>query len=184
MVKKIQLAANLLFIATATLLGVVLVKHYLLPKPQPTSDAAVVTANDSTRKHPAIEQIQPGTKLSIAGIDWAKNGRTLLIAVSDKCHFCSESAPFYRRLVQDRGATRLVAVLPQAVEDGKRYLAGLNVAIDDIRQAPLTSVGIKATPTLILIDGNGVTINSWIGKLPASQEAVVLGSLQGAVARN
>jgi hypothetical protein len=183
MIKKLETAANLVIIVTASLLCVVLIGHLVAKPPAPV--VPTVGVDDSRAKRSPVERIQPGTKLSIAGIDWAKNGRTLLIAVSDKCHFCTESAPFYRQLVRDSGATQLVAVLPQPVEDGKKYLQGLNVAIHDVRQVPLTSVGIRATPTLILVDSHGVAIDSWMGRLPAPQETAVLTSLQQReVARN
>lgn len=142
------------------------------------TDVAVARENNPNYKSRADNLIQPGTKLSLEGIDWAKNGQTLLMAVSNKCHFCSESAPFYQQLARQHGKARLVAVLPQPVEDGKKYLEGTNVAVDDVRQAPLTALGIRGTPTLILVDNNGVAINSWVGKLAPGKEEEVLSSLQ------
>jgi hypothetical protein len=177
MFKKIEVAANVAIIVAATLVCVVLVKAYLIPKAELGTDGRTLKA-DSINRAPTDARIQPGTRINLSGLDWAKNGHTLLLAVSDKCHFCSESAPFYQHLAKEHGRTRLVAVLPQSVEDGKRYLGGLNVAVDDVMQAPLTSLGIRGTPTLILVDSNGATVKSWVGKLTPDREADVLASLQ------
>jgi thioredoxin-related protein len=174
--KRIEVVANVAIIVAAVLLCVVLVKNYLTPNPVSLADVAVTRASNPNNR--SSSNIQPGTKLSLAGIDWAKNGQTLLLAISDKCHFCSESAPFYQRLTHDHGKTHLVAVLPQEVQEGKGYLDNLSVKIDDVKQAPLSSMGVRGTPTLILVDSNGTTVKSWVGRLAPNQEAEVLSSLQ------
>ena len=182
--KGIQVAANVAIIMAATLLCAVLIKNYIIATPEPPAVVRVASANNlgtrtPTATRPPTElQIQPGTKISLEGIDWAKNGKTLLMALSDKCHFCSESAPFYQRLSKDHGNTRLVAVLPQPIEDGKKYLNHLNVSVDDVKQAPLTAVGVEGTPTLILVDSNGVAVKSWVGKLASGRETEVLASFR------
>ena len=163
MVKKIEVIANLAIIVTATLLCVVLVKHYFIPKAQ-SINAAPVTRNSESDRRPSVNaQIQPGTKLSLTGIDWSKNGQTLLLALSTTCHFCSESGPFYRQIVKERSTnTRVVAALPQSISESKNYLDGLGVSVDLVTQVPLTSAGVRATPTIILVDENGVVMDSWL----------------------
>lgn len=167
--KRIEFLANVSIILVAALLSIVLVKNYLLTSSQKPKPAVSSTADS---------QIRAGTKISLPDIDWAKNGQTIVLAISDQCHFCSESALFYQRLSSERGQTQLIAVLPQSVEEGKKYLDGLNVSVDDVKQVPLASLGIMSTPTLILVDTQGVAINSWVGKLAADREREVLASLQ------
>jgi len=167
--KKTELLANIAIIIVAILLGGVLVKRYLL-----TSDEAFDDRN-------SVSRIAAGTKVSLPEIDWAKSDRTLLLVLSKGCHFCSESAPFYQRLVLDtdgRGV-QLVAVLPQDVNEGRQYLNELGVAINEIRQSPLDSLGVGGTPTLILVNREGVVTDSWVGKLPPDKESEVLDRLQG-----
>ena len=142
------------------------------------NEAPPAQPNQSFRRSQISPEIHSGTQILLSGIDWAKNGRTLLMAVSDKCHFCSESASFYQRLAKERGKTQLVAVLPETEEEGKNYFAKLNVAVDDIKQVTLNSLGVRGTPTLILVDSNGTAVKSWAGKLPSDREAEVLASLQ------
>lgn len=73
---------------------------------------------------------------------------------------------------------RLVAVLPNAVEESKQYLSYLGVSVNEVRQASLRSLGVGGTPTLILVDKEGKVAGSWIGQLPSSKEGEVLKHLQ------
>ena len=111
------------------------------------------------------------------GVDWSGNDQTLLVVLQKGCHFCSESAPFYQRLVREaagRGNIHLIALLPQAPDESRKYLDDLGVAIEDIKQGELDSVGVRGTPTLILINNQGAVTTSWVGKLSADGEAEVL----------
>jgi len=73
--------------------------------------------------------------------------------------------------------TRLIAVFPQPVDVGKKYLNDLGVAVDDVKQAQLNSIGVQGTPTLLLINKDGVVVNAWRGKLPADKEREVIARL-------
>ncbi len=162
------------------LISAVVIKDYLIfPPASPDSTRAARTAvTVNTDSNSLSNQIQRGTKLTFSGIDWEKNGQTLIIALSDKCHFCSESAPFYQRLTREHGRAHLVAVLPQSVEDGRKYLESLGVNIDDVRQVSFPSMGLRGTPTLILADDKGVAVDSWLGRLPAEREGDVLSRMR------
>jgi hypothetical protein len=144
----------------------VLVKHHLLEK-----KGEQQTAQQS--------QIQPVdvAKLSALDIDWKQSKQTLLLAISSSCHFCTDSAPFYRRLTQNRGGTRIVAVLPQSTQEGQEYLKRLGVSIGEVRQLGLDRVGVRGTPTLLLVDEAGVVTKSWVGQLSPDQEKEVLSRL-------
>jgi hypothetical protein len=67
-----------------------------------------------------------------------------------------------------------VAVLPQPVEEGKRYFETLGVAVDEIRQSSLSAIDVSGTPTLMLVNSNGIVVDSWVGKLRTEQETDVL----------
>lgn len=168
MFKKIELLANVAIIVVALILGVVLVKRYLL------SDQQSAVA-------PSPARIQPGTKVALTGVDWSKTGQTLVLVVSDTCHFCTESAGFYQRLAEQKAkqaGTRLIAVLPQDVSRGQAYMSKLGVAVDEVQQSPLNALGVSGTPTLLLVDNQGIVKESWLGKLPPDKETEVLSRFQ------
>jgi len=117
----------------------------------------------------------------LPGIDWSKSTRTVVLALSTTCHFCSESAPFYQKLQQQKpNSVRLVAVLPEAVEDSRNYLnkLGVSVSTSDIVQSSLASVGVSGTPTLLFIDNQGSVTDSWVGKLSDGEAASIISQLR------
>src|SRR5689334_16072564 len=142
--KKIEVVANVSIIVAALAFTTVLAKRYFAP----VLPLAVPKA--------AAASIQSGKKADFINVDWGKSDRTLLLVLQAGCHFCSESAPFYQRLARETAqmsGIHIVAVLPQDVAEGSKYLNSLGVPIEDIRQAQLDSLGVSGTPTLILIDG-------------------------------
>jgi len=166
--KRVEFLANIAIVIVALVLGVVLVKRFLLP-------------GDEPRPIATDRSIKVGTKLSVDGVDWARNERTLVLALSTDCRFCTDSAPFYRQFAQKRseGARiKLVAVLPQEISESQKYLSDHGITVDDIKQARPSSIGVSGTPTLIIADGTGTVTKSWVGKLPAEKEAEVLTLLQ------
>lgn len=165
--KRIELLANIAIIVVAVLLGGALVRRYLWPQAEPPQAQA---------------RIQPGTKLSVPGVEWEKNNRTLLLILSTTCRFCTENSPFYQRLAREKakqGGVSLIAVLPQSVGDSQKYLNDLGVTVDDVKQAGLDAVQVRGTPTLILADRTGAVVESWVGKLPAEAEREVLDRFLG-----
>jgi hypothetical protein len=144
------------------------------------TDSSVVGAGPATHMNgtPVSEPI--GHKLPLPGVDWDRNQRTLVLALQTTCHFCSDSRSFYQTLVRERakfGNTRFVAVLPQTVEESRSYLNELGVSVDDIRQGSLSGIGVRGTPTLLLVDRSGVVSQVWAGRLQKSGEEEVLDRL-------
>lgn len=121
-----------------------------------------------------------GAKVSLAGVDWSKSSRTLVLALSTTCHFCSESAGFYKRLVPEATGhgVSIVAVLPQPTAEGRSYLDGLGLHVEDVVQAPVTAVDGAGTPTLLIVDSGGRISKAWVGKLAPEREQQVFVSLQ------
>lgn len=174
MLKKVEMLANVAVIITSVVLCSVLVKKSFFTASQTVTKATAPRTSpfDNASSKSAL---QPGMKLSLAGIDWSKNRRTILLVLSTTCHFCTESAPFYQKLQQRKPDNlQIVAVLPQAIEDSRKYLNKLGVSVSEMVQAPLASVSVTGTPTLMLIDSNGIIKHSWIGKLSDGQTEEVL----------
>ncbi len=164
MSQKIELAANVAIIVVCLLVGATLVKRHLLPE---AGSAA-----------PRGDEVQPGAKLALPAVNWSASPRSLVLVLSNHCHFCTESAPFYRRLATQAPKTlRLIAVLPQSVQEGQDYLRTLELPVTEVRQANPASLKVRGTPTLILVDQQGLVTKVWRGKLSTEREAEVIASL-------
>jgi thioredoxin-related protein len=161
--QKIELSANIAIITVAILLGYFLIQKFAF-KPNP--------------KQPPTE-IAKGTKISLADVDWQANQKTMLLVLQKGCHFCTESMPFYKTLVEkskEKGI-KLVAVLPNSREESLQYLKENGVEIQEIKQARIDSINVHGTPTLITTDEKGEVVNYWMGKLTSQKEGEVLENL-------
>ena len=185
--RAVEIATNLSIIAVALVGAMVLVKNYLLRPALPRLVQLLRRRLLEIRMLPEkVSELAPsgpatGTQISLPGINWNDSEETVVIALSDKCHFCTESAPFYQRLTQELAGSkkvRLVAVFPQEVDAGKKYLDGLKVPIGDIAQAQLNSFGVRGTPTLVIVDKSGTVKQAWVGRLTADKETEVLSRIK------
>lgn len=161
--RKMDMLVNVAIVLVAVVLCAVLAKQYLL-------------TNASERPHgPEV-----GSKLDVAGLDLSGEDRTLLLVLQKGCHFCTESGPFYQRLAREAaargGRVKLLAVLPQEEEEGRKYLGELGVTIERVAQARLGTLDVTGTPTLIMLD-RGKVSGVWVGALTPDREAEVLDKL-------
>jgi hypothetical protein len=169
---RLETVANVATIVVAGLLSVVLIKTYLLPVPSPRMPIQL----------PATESAAIGTHLAgrLAGVNWKENGRTVVLALSTRCHFCTESAPFFRKLKKKAGKDiKIIGVLPQPVAESESYLKGEGLHVDQVKQVTLASIGVNGTPTILLLDANGTVTGSWVGKLQPEDEDRVLAAILG-----
>jgi hypothetical protein len=174
----IEALANVAILVVAVLLSIVLVKNYLLRPALSTARAGQAAARPTAGRAAPL-----GEQINLPDVDWRQHEQGLVLALSSTCHFCTESAPFYRRLLAECGGrTQIVAVLPQSQQDGRQYLSRLGLTIADVRQAALASIGVEGTPTLLLVDRNGVVQDAWVEKLPPAEEARVFSRLRQSTA--
>jgi hypothetical protein len=114
-----------------------------------------------------------GKAVHLPGVQFAAQSRTLVIAISTQCHFCRDSEPFYKELAEKPASrAKLVAVLPQPQSEAEQYVHQSIGPSVQVVSAPLDSLGVTGTPTLLLIDGSGRVQKAWVGKLdgPAQQQ--------------
>jgi len=123
-----------------------------------------------------------GSSVVIGTVDWSRYERTLVLAVRPGCHFCSDSAPFYRRLATEfHNDPRLsIAVwTPTPQSEASQYLAGLGLPSDlRVVTGGFTRTLVPGTPALLLVNTAGSLEGYWLGKLNGDQEAEVLGYLR------
>lgn len=166
LVKKIEVFANIAIIVVALIIGVVLVKKFFF--------------TNSTANQPK-ETISVGSKINLNQVDWAKNGYTLLLVLSKDCRFCAESIPFYQKISQEfsqNDKVKLVAVFPEDTASAKEYLQSNNITVSEVYQATPPAIGVRGTPTLLLINEKGEVMENWLGKLPESDEKKVFERLK------
>jgi hypothetical protein len=146
---KLEATASVAFIGVAVLLSAALIKAYFLPAPSRSIPRAAVAGGAAT------SLVGASLKDRIPGVDWSKNGRTLVLAISTQCHFCKDSTPFYRKL---------------EAQGGK----GMGVHVDQVKQAGLGEIGVSGTPTMLLVNSSGIITKIWVGMLqPEAQEQVL-----------
>lgn len=162
--QKLEVTANVLIIVVALVLGVVLVKKYFFTE----------TADVPERKVPVV-----GQKIADTGIDLAANPKNVLLVLQKGCKYCSESAAFYKNLIEQtkNKNVRVTAVLPQPNDEAEQYLRDLGISGIEIRQSQLDSLNVGGTPTIIVTDNQGVITDTWMGKLPPDKESEVIKKL-------
>jgi hypothetical protein len=133
-----------------------------------------------------MERRLVGKRLDISGENWKESEATLVFAMSTSCHFCSASAPFYQKLTGDvlpsmRGKVKTLAVLPESREAAEVYTKNtLGVQFDAIQQA---RADVPGTPTLLLVDRNGVVKDAWLGLLDRDRQPRMVAELNADMVR-
>ncbi len=117
------------------------------------------------------ESIKPATALvgqtiTLSGVQFGQQSKTLVLAISTNCHFCRDSEPFYKDLVaRSQGRVKIVAVLPESLDEAEPYIRRTIAPSIQVVSSRLDSIGVTGTPTLMLIDSSGKVQQAWVGKL-------------------
>jgi hypothetical protein len=116
----------------------------------------------------ALPRINAGDKLTVPNVDWAQNKKSLVFFLKKDCPYCTSSAPFYRQLIQDAAQrnVKCVAVLPNSPEEARKYLNYLELQIENVQTGPLAPLNVTGTPTILLVNGNGIVLSAWFGAQP------------------
>lgn len=167
--RKIELLSNIAIIILAVLICGFFISRF----------GFAVTADKPGTKS---SDMKVGMKLPLTNMDWGTSGKTVVLALSANCHYCTESVPFYRELIQrraGRGDVRFVVLMPQSIDISKQYLSDHNLVVEEIRQSALIGKMVSGTPTLIIVDSAGIVLNTWVGKLRPEAETEVVQQIFG-----
>jgi peroxiredoxin len=159
--KIIEQAVNVAIIVIAMVLAGMFIRNYLPVK-------------SNVRQTVSI-----GNRLDVQPIRWSSNTKNIVLVLSTTCKYCKASAGFYQRLArecEDRHI-RTIALFPQSVEQSRAYLESEGVRVTEIWQAEPGKLKVQGTPTVLLVDNNGIVQHVWTGKLPANQEKDLLATL-------
>ena len=131
---------------------------------------------------PPPPEIAKGTEVKLPGAAPANSQPTLVLALSKNCRFCQESVGFYQKLTAFKNASpqglRMVAVLPDSKEEAASYLKEHGIGADEVISMEVAKLGVRGTPTLLLLDGQNKLEELWVGKLDNSQESQVIDRLK------
>lgn len=147
---------------------------------------AVLALNYLGGQKPApriVEGLQKGQQLpTIPGVDYPDATSTLLIAMSTKCDYCTQSIPFYNQLadLKNNGkiSLRAVALFPNSNGEVQRYARQYQLKIDHKSSIDFGQLRLAGTPTMILVDQNGRVVNFWVGALKPEAQQQFLNSLE------
>lgn len=162
--RTLNLLINLALFGAALVFAGLIFQKYFRPPAQAYAGAPPV---ERGAKLPGLE-LKPG-----------ENEQLLVLVLSTECHFCTDSAPLYRRVAAAAAGKpiRLVALLPQPEDEGREYLKRLQLSVEDVRRVYPPDIGIYTTPTLLLLDKDGAVNDMWIGQLSTNMEFALLDRL-------
>jgi len=158
---RLEVVSNVAIIVLAAIVAAVALRNYVFT--------------------PRLTMAPPqGTRLELPGVQWNERPQTLVMVLRKDCQFCSASSAFYRRLLEETARLHVpvIAALPDEPAASQEYLRHLGIVVPEVRHASLRSIGVGATPTLVLVDARGAVARSWVGQLSQAREAEVFRSLQ------
>ncbi|MBD0371859.1 MAG: redoxin family protein [Pyrinomonadaceae bacterium] len=123
--------------------------------------------------------LQKGQSLiQLPGYSYNSAPQTLVIALSSKCGYCSESIPFYNKLAELQNnpnkRTQLVAVFHTNDSGAVQFTQEKQLNINYITSVDFQALTIKSTPTMILVDSNGKVVDFWIGQLTEDKQQQII----------
>ena len=130
---------------------------------------ATIGRQEYQRRHPAAPPAQAslvGQTITLPGVHFAPQSKTLILAISTTCHFCKDSEPFYQKLAAgNKSRMKIIAVLPQPLAEARTYVQNSIAPSVEVVSSQMNSIGVSGTPTVLLVDGNGKVQQAWVGKL-------------------
>ena len=167
--QRIELAANIIFIIVAVMLGAFIAKQLFF------------TSTSTSSQNLASNQLQTRNNILIEleGVDFSEKQKTLILGLQASCRLCADSAPFYKRLIENSRDKniKIVAALPSSLEESQAYFQKLGINGLEIKQTSLDKLQISGTPTLILVNQKGEVINRWVGVVPSFKEEEVMNAI-------
>jgi hypothetical protein len=166
--EKLEMVTNIMVIASVLVSGFLLYRSY---------------TNTNTSRATRLPEPAAGTVLpALPGYRWDGHSHILLLALRKGCRFCEESMPFYRELLkaEKSGGSKahLVSVLPDPEMDATRLLHDAQLDLPIVTSFQLQRLHVSATPTLILVDGNGTVEKTWVGKQDAAGQQAILDAIR------
>jgi peroxiredoxin len=177
MTRRLEVLANAAFLIVCVMVTAVLGRQLVWPT------APAVVAGAPSRPAPAPRPVyQPGERIELAGVDFTKSDKTLLLVIRSTCKYCTESMPFYKGLAGNRvlkSNVRIVGVSPDEIPVSEAYLGQYQLKLSGVVKIPLGALKVRGTPTAILVDRNAVIKQVWPGLLDEVRQQEVIRAISG-----
>lgn len=128
-----------------------------------------------------------GTRLPLpvaAGDNKLGTSATVVLIVSRKCHFCTDSMPFYAQLTALKPPAGndlvIVAGFPAGFETPQQtmdYFREHGAVPDATEPLDFAAIGPTATPTILLLDHSGEVKDMWVGQLTGLAQRKVIAAV-------
>ena len=154
---NLELGAQIVIAVAVLAVAGVVVKRYLFPR----------------EVNPAsLPRITMGERLNVPNVDWEQNKKSLVFFLMKDCKYCKYSAPFYRQLIEDASKrdVKWLAILPNSVEEGRKYVRSLELPIENVQTGSLSSYKIPGTPSVLFVDNQGIVKSVSIGAEPGREK--------------
>jgi hypothetical protein len=175
---RIKKVSQLERVTHLCLIAVCILSVALLLESRFRRSAASAPSSDESR--PAATLL--GRRLELPGVNWKLAKTNAILYLNTHCHFCIESAPFYRRLAEiqlaRRRETALFVLSSEAPSEMRNFLSREGIAVAEVSQVSSSTSGLRNTPTVLLTDGRGMVQRVFVGKLAGDREEEVLGFLR------
>ena len=102
--------------------------------------------------------------------------KTLVLCLRPGCRFCEESFEFYRRLVtkaRNHKGIQIVGATSLPEDLGRSYFRVAGLKVEQVLDMTSNPIGLRGTPTLLLLNDRNLIVRSWEGKLSTKQESEV-----------
>jgi peroxiredoxin len=177
LVPKLETVANLAIVATCSVFLILVATRLVVSRQSP-----------SQRKNPGILVKGESLPAPLADRTFLRGAqRTLFMYLRSDCQFCASGVPFYQRLSHDvrlreSGRAQLALVTSDSADKAAEYVSQNNLSVlrtFAIAPQNLASLKLPGTPSLVLVDSDGVIKRVWIGALDDGHQAEVLDALFG-----
>lgn len=125
-----------------------------------------------------------GTQVDLTRYPAGVGKPRLVLAISPKCQYCTESMPFYRRLALTpsvgEGRVALTVARVGEADELSRYLQAHEFVPTEVVGVRESGLRVSGTPLLVLLDQNGAVVSSWAGLLESNQEGDVIAAVEKA----
>ena len=101
---------------------------------------------------------------------------TVILNTASTCRYCTASMDFYKRLLAT--GVRTVAVTPEPIEKNDTYLKEHGITPVAILSVSENGLKFRTTPSLVVVNAQGIVKGAWHGKQSAAGEEEILRAIR------